>query len=431
LKKTFTSDVFTMPEGSEVELMAWIYTRRLHGGVVFLTIRDSKGLLQVAFKKGVSDPDSMRLGSEIETESSVKLRGVVKKDERAPGGSEIHCSFMEPIGRSIGEFPIRKGASVRFQLDHRHLHLRSPRVAAFMKAKSAFVQGVRNCLGEKGFYEIQCPTLVTAAVEGGATLFPVDYFGRTAYLTQSVQLYQEAAIFGLERVYSLQPSFRAEKSRTPRHLTEFTHLEAEVAFADLDDIMSLQEELVSLAAREVDRRCQAELRFLRKRIDTEAVEPPYPRITYTEALEIMRRRGMELDWGDDLGADEETVLSKEFEKPFFVTSYPREAKGTFYHMCDPKDPRVLRCADLLAPGGYGEIIGGGQRIHDYNQLVESIESWGLNPEDYEWYLDLRRYGSVPHSGFGLGIERTVRWLLGLRHIRDASLFPRTPTRIYP
>jgi len=431
LKTTFTSDVLTMPDGSEAELMGWIYTKRLHGGMVFLTLRDSKGLLQAAFKRGVSDPDTMRLAAEILTESSVKVRGLVRKDERAPGGAEIHCSSLEPIGRSMKEFPIKKKATVRFQLDHRHLHIRSPRVAALMKAKSAFVQASRTWLEGEGFYEIMCPTLVTASVEGGATLFPVDYFGRKAYLTQSVQLYQEAAIFGLERVYSLQPSFRAEKSRTPRHLTEFAHLEAEVAFADLDDIMRVQEEMLSFAIREVQSRCQAELSFLRKRIDTEVSEPPYPRITYTEALDIIRRKGLELEWGADLGADEETLLSEEFEKPFFVTSYPREAKGTFYHLPDSNDPRVLRCADLLAPGGYGEIIGGGQRIHDYDQLVESIKSWGLNPDDYEWYLDLRRYGSVPHSGFGLGIERTARWLLGLPHVRDASLFPRTPTRIYP
>jgi len=430
LKKLYVEDVLKMPDGSEVELLGWIRNKRVHGGLIFLDLRDRSGVIQVAVKRGVVPDGEFEQAESALRESAVKVSGIVKHDPRAPNGVEIRCRRLEVIGPSLDDFPIRKGVKVKFVLDHRHLHIRSPRVAAIMKVRARLLKAARNWLESQGFVEVNCPSFITAAVEGGATLFEVDYFGRKAYLTQSSQFYQEAAIYSLEKVYSLQPSFRAELSRTRRHLTEFWHLEAEMAYAELEDILKVIEELLYAMVLGVYEASQKELELLKLRIDPDVAKPPYPRITYAEALEILDRKGIKVKWGDDFGADEERELSKEFEKPFFVTHWPREAKA-FYHMPDPENPKVCRNADLLAPGGFGEIVGGGQRIHDYDQLLERIRENGLNPEDYKWYLDLRKYGSVPHSGFGLGIERVLWWLLKLPHIRDACLFPRTPARVYP
>ncbi len=430
MKRIFVEDAFGMDEGSEVELLGWVRSKRVHGRLVFIDLRDSTGVLQVAVKKEAVDEEDFKKAREIGREAAVKVRGVLRRDPRAPGGLELQCRGIEVIGDALDEFPIRKGVGVRFLFDHRHLHLRSPKVTAIMRVRARLVEAARRWLREQGFTEIHCPTFITAAVEGGATLFKLDYFGKTAYLTQSVQFYQEAAIYSLEKVYSLQPSFRAEMSRTRRHLTEFWHLEAEMAYAELEDLMEVVENLIYAMVKGVHEGCRRELKVLGVELDPSMAEPPYPRIKYAEALEILSNKGVEISWGDDFGADEERVLSKEFEKPFFVTHYPKEAKA-FYHMLDPEDPSVCRNTDLLAPGGYGEIVGGGQRIHDYHQLLKRIEEEGLNPKDYEWYLDLRKYGSVPHSGFGLGIERAIWWLLKLPHIRHAALFPRTPARLYP
>ncbi|MEM4968941.1 MAG: asparagine--tRNA ligase [Nitrososphaerota archaeon] len=423
-------EVFDLEDGSEIELVGWIRSKRSHGKLVFIDLRDSTGVIQVAVKYGLTNSESFQKSLEAKIESAVKIRGKVKKDPRAPGGVEIQCNSLEILSQSLDDFPIRKGVGLKFLLDNRHLHLRSPRVGAIMKIRAELIDAARRWLKENGFIEINCPTFITAAVEGGATLFKVDYFGKTVYLTQSVQFYQEAAIYSLEKVYSLQPSFRAEMSRTRRHLTEFWHLEVEVAFADLWSIMKVIEELLYNMVKSVCEKCREELKILGREIKPELAEPPYPKIKYAEALEILRRKNIELRWGDDFGADEERELSLEFDKPFFVTHYPRESKA-FYHMPDPENPSVCLNADLLAPGGYGEIVGGGQRIHDYNLLVERIRENGLNLEDYKWYLDLRKYGSIPHSGFGMGIERVLWWLLKLPHIRSACLFPRTPARIYP
>jgi len=423
-------EVFDLEDGSEIELVGWVRSKRSHGKLVFIDLRDSTGVIQVAVKYGLTNSESFQKSLEAKIESAVRIRGKVKKDPRAPGGVEIQCNSLEILSQSLDDFPIRKGVGLKFLLDNRHLHLRSPRVGAIMKIRAELIDAARRWLKENGFIEINCPTFITAAVEGGATLFKVDYFGKTVYLTQSVQFYQEAAIYSLEKVYSLQPSFRAEMSRTRRHLTEFWHLEVEVAFADLWSIMKVIEELLYNMVKSVCEKCREELKILGREIKPELAEPPYPKIKYAEALEILRRKNIELRWGDDFGADEERELSLEFDKPFFVTHYPRESKA-FYHMPDPENPSVCLNADLLAPGGYGEIVGGGQRIHDYNLLVERIRENGLNLEDYKWYLDLRKYGSVPHSGFGMGIERVLWWLLKLPHIRSACLFPRTPARIYP
>ncbi|MEM1583372.1 MAG: asparagine--tRNA ligase [Nitrososphaerota archaeon] len=429
-KTLYVRDAFQCEEGLEVELIGWIRSKRRHGKLIFLDLRDSTGIIQVAVKHGVADNESFMKALDIGLESSVKVKGRLKKDPRAPGGLELHCNHLEIVGPSLEDFPIKKGVGLKFLLDNRHLHLRSPRVAIIMKIRATLMDIARRWLRENGFVEVNCPTFITAAVEGGATLFKVDYFGKPAYLTQSVQFYQEAAIYSLEKVYSLQPSFRAELSRTRRHLTEFWHLEVEMAYADLYDIMKVIEELVYAIVNGLNKESEREIRTLGRELRPEMAEPPYPRIRYSEALQILQSKGVNINWGDDFGADEERILSKEFSKPFFVTHYPKEAKA-FYHMPDPSNPSVCLNADLLAPGGYGEIVGGGQRIHDYNLLTERIRENNLNPEEYRWYLDLRKYGSVPHSGFGLGIERMLWWLLHLPHIRSACLFPRTPARVYP
>ncbi|RLG07843.1 MAG: asparagine--tRNA ligase [Thaumarchaeota archaeon] len=430
LKKLFIEDVMKLPDGSEVELLGWVRNKRVHGGLIFLDLRDRSGVIQVAIKRENVPEQDFEQAKDILRESAVKVIGVVKHDPRAPNGIEVQCRRLEIIGPSLDDFPIRKGVKVKFVLDNRHLHIRSPRVAAIMKIRAKLLKAARDWFERNGFIEINCPSFITAAVEGGATLFEVDYFGRKAYLTQSSQFYQEAAIYSLEKVYSIQPSFRAELSRTRRHLTEFWHLEAEMAYAELEDMLRVVEDLLYAMVREAYENAEKEFELLKIRLDPEVAKPPYPRIRYAEALEMLQKKGFDIKWGDDFGADEERELSKEFEKPFFVTHWPREAKA-FYHMPDPEDPKVCRNADLLAPGGFGEIVGGGQRIHDYNQLLERIRENGLNPDDYKWYLDLRKYGSIPHSGFGLGVERVLWWLLKLSHIRDACLFPRTPARVYP
>lgn len=430
MKKTYTSDIKNMEEGKFVEIIGWVYNKRVHGNLFFIDLRDSKGIIQITIKKDIADNKSIDIAKEIGRESSIKVLGIVKKDPRAPNGVEILCKKIEVIGPAYQEFPIKPGAGTRFLFDNRHLYLRSKKVSAIMKIRSALLYAAREWFKENDFIEINCPTFITAACEGGATLFPVDYFGRKVYLSQSVQLYQEAAIGGLEKVYSIQPSFRAELSRTRRHLTEFWQIEAEVAFATLEDIMDIQEKLLNHIVHVLAKNCIEELEILGKKIDEEIAEPPYEKITYDEALNILQGKGVKIGWGEDFGTDEEKALCEQFEKPFFVTYYPRKAKA-FYHMPNEKNPNIVRCADLLAPKGYGEISGGGQRIHDYKELLESIKIFNLNPSDYEWYLDLRKYGSVPHSGFGLGVERTLRWLLELSHIRSACLFPRTPSRVYP
>ncbi len=430
LKTTYVSDVFTLNTGERVELLGWVRNIRQHGRLVFLDLRDSTGIVQVTVKAGVADEDTVKIASSLGRESSVKITGRVAEDKRAPGGREVICEKLEVVGKAYGEFPIKPGVGPRFLYDNRHLYLRSPKVSAIMKIRSTMVELARRWFIEHGFTEIHCPTFITAAVEGGATLFEVNYFGRKAYLTQSVQFYQEAAIYGLEKVFSIQPSFRAEKSKTRRHLTEFWHIEAEMAFAELPELLDTIEQLVSYVVRETVERSGRELAELGRKFNVETVEPPFERIRYEEALSILESKGVAISWGEDLGADEERILTEQFEKPFFITHYPKEAKA-FYHMPDPSNPRVTLSADLLAPKGYGEVVGGGQRIHDLQQLINRIQEEGLNPDDYRWYIDLRKYGSVPHSGFGLGVERLLQWILNLRNIRSACLFPRTRARIYP
>lgn len=427
-KTQFVRDLGSVQESTEVSLTGWIYTKRVHGSLVFITLRDSSGLVQVAIKK--SDVDIKQFAASVEApiESSVQVRGLVAHDSRAPGGVELRAKDFRVIGVSLDDYPIKATSGKEFLLDMRHLHIRSPRTSAILRARSRFCEAAREWFWKEGFFEIQCPTFVTAAVEGGATLFQTKYFNRTVYLTQSVQFYQEAGITSLEKVFSMQPSFRAEKSRTLRHLTEFWQMEGEVANADLERIMQVQEELLHHCCVEVSEKSENDLMILKRRF--EPPQLPFKRVSYSECVELLQRKGLKIEWGDDFGMNEERLLSREFEDPFFVRYYPRQCRA-FYHMPKPDDDKVTLSSDLLAPSGIGEISGGGQRIHDYNQLVSSIKDFGLNPNDYAWYLDLRRFGTVPHSGFGMGIDRTLRWILGVNHIREVTLFPRTISRVYP
>ncbi|NJE29466.1 asparagine--tRNA ligase [Thermococcus sp. 18S1] len=429
IDKIYCADVQPDMEGKRVKLAGWVYRKREVGKKVFIVLRDSSGIIQTIFKKELSE-EAYETAKKAGIESSVIIEGTVKADPRAPTGVEIQADRIE-IVQNVDFFPITKDASEEFLLDVRHLHLHSPKVAAIMKVKATMMQAAREWLLQDGWYEVFPPILVTGAVEGGATLFKLKYFDKTAYLSQSAQLYLEAAIFGLEKVWSLTPSFRAEKSRTRRHLTEFWHLELEGAWMDLWDIMKVEEELVSYMVQRTLELRRSEIETFRKDLTTlKNAVPPFPRVSYDEAIDILQSKGVEIEWGEDMGADEERILTQEFEAPFFVYGYPKGIKA-FYMKEDPEDPRKVLAADMLAPEGYGEIIGGSQREDDYNKLVQRILEEGMKPEDYEWYLDLRKYGSVPHSGFGLGLERLVAWVLKLDHVRWATLFPRTPSRLYP
>jgi asparaginyl-tRNA synthetase len=421
-------DVKPQMEGKELTVYGWVYAKRSHGGLIFLTLRDATGLAQATIHKDQVKPAVFNQALRVTVESSVKATGTIHTDPRAPGGAEIRCRNLEITGLSQEDYPLRPDSGKEFLLSKRHLHIRSPRVGAVLRVRSALCLSAREWMEENGFTEVHCPLLITAACEGGATLFPVKYFERNAFLSQSVQLYQEAAITALQKVYSLEPSFRAELSRTRRHITEFWQIEAEVANATLDDIMEVEESLLTHICKKTYERCKNEFELLRRRF--KPPKPPFPRITYDEAVSRIKNAGVDVEWGKDFGANEERVLSKQFTKPFFVTRYPRKVKA-FYHMPDPQDPKVVLCVDLMAPAGYGEIAGGGQRIHRYEDLLQSLKEFDLKTQDYAWYLDLRKYGTVPHSGFGMGIERILRWILALPHIRDACLFPRTPARVYP
>lgn len=411
-----------------VVLRGWIYTKRFHGKLIFLTFRDSTGLIQVTIHRDNVTQEEFEDAKKANIESSIIVKGVVKTDPRAPYGFEIQCTNFKILSMAFDDYPIQLGAGKKFLLNKRHLHIRSPKTAAILKIKAEFINVVRNWFNNNGFIEVHCPILITAACEGGASLFLVDYFKRKAYLSQSVQLYQEAAIASLEKVYSVEPSFRAEKSRTRRHLTEFWQIEAEVAHASLNDIMNIQEELLSYTCELVVLNKELEFKLLKKKFNL--IKQPFPRITYSKAVDILRGLDIDFEWGKDFGILEERLLSRQFMTPFFVTHFPKKCKA-FYHDPDPSNPEVTLSADLMAPNGFGEIAGGGQRISNYDLLIKSLKEFELNPDDYEWYLDLRKYGSVIHSGFGMGIERVIRWMLSLTHIRAASLFPRTPARIYP
>ena len=363
-------------------------------------------------------------------EASVIITGTIHEDERAPGGLEMRASSFRVLGPAP-PFPITEYQSEELLLDNRHLWVRSREQNAIMKIKATSLEGAREWLKDNDFVEVTPPIFTTNACEGGTTLFKLDYFGRDAYLSQSAQMYLEALCFSLGNVYSLTPSFRAEKSRTPRHLTEYWHLELEEAWVDNDRNMEIQEELVTAMVERVLEHRKEEMTLLKRDFaPLQEVSPPFKRISYAKAMHILRERGLEVCIGDDLGTHEERALTQDELNPVFITSYPKTCKA-FYMKEDPEDPSLYKCSDLLAPQGYGEIIGGSERETDYELMVKRMEEEGIPKGPYEWYLDLRRYGSIPHSGFGLGLERLIRWICGLEHIRDAIPFPRSVTRVYP
>jgi len=421
------SDVLAGRSGPEVELRGWVSRKHTVGGLVFVVVRDGSGYVQVSARKGVGTAyDSAKSSTK---ESAVVVRGSVRDDKRAPGGKEVSASEFEVV--SLAEnWPITRTAarSPGYLFDKRHLSIRGPKAIAAMRIRTEVIGAAFDYFRDNGFQLISAPTFVQAAVEGGSTLFSVDYFGKKANLSQSAQFYEEAALPALQKVWIFQPAFRAEKSKTPKHLTEFWMIEAEQAFADQQQNMRVQEGLLSkMVERVLDRR-QADLKILGRTL--QQPELPFPRMSYDEARGIAEKKGLGFEWGDDLPAEAERVISATQSSPFFITDYPLSARA-FYHMTYPDRPKVTMSADLIAPEGIGELATGGQRIHDYGELMKRIEGQDMPTESFSWYLELRKYGMPPHSGFGIGVERVTRWVAGLKHIRSASLFPRTVSRISP
>jgi asparaginyl-tRNA synthetase len=416
----------------KVEIKGWLHNKRSSGGIQFLIIRDGTGFIQCTLRKDAIDEKTFEETEKLPLESAVEISGTVKKDERAPYGYEIAIEKIKVISKAQEDFPIgKKYHGPEFLLDNRHLWIRSKKMNRILRVRAKVLEAAREWFKENGFIEVQVPIIVGAACEGGSTLFELKYFDSKAYLTQSWQLYGEAMIFGFGKCYTIAPSFRAEKSRTRRHLTEFWHLEAEMPFCDFEGLMKIEEELVWFILQKIARECSTELKELgRNPEDLLKMKPPFPRIRYEEAIKILQEKGVNVKYGDDLGADEEKVLALQFDRPFFVTHFPKGIKA-FYHKPDPNQPDVTLSVDVLAPEGYGEIIGSGERIESYEELMKRIEEEKLDVSAYQWYLDLRKFGSVQHAGFGLGIERFVMWVCKLKHIRDATAFPRLINRIYP
>jgi asparaginyl-tRNA synthetase len=419
-------------EGSEVTIKGWLHNRRSSGKIHFLILRDGTGFIQAVMSKGAVGEDMFRQADHLTQETSVIVSGTVRADKRAPSGFEIDVKSLETVGPSH-DYPITpKEHGVDYLLDRRHLWIRSERQHAILRVRHEVIDAVRGFLNGQGFILADTPIFTPAACEGTTTLFPVQYFeDTTAYLTQSGQLYNEANAMALGRVYCFGPTFRAEKSKTRRHLTEFWMVEPEMAYASLDDVMALAEAMVvSVVARVLDRR-RRELSVLERDVTKlETVTAPFPRITYDEAIATLQARGLPITWGGDFGGPDETAISEAFDRPVMIDRYPSAIKA-FYMKPDPLRPEVALGVDVIAPEGYGEIIGGGERLADLDLLLARIEEHKLPREAFEWYLDLRRYGSVPHGGFGMGIERVVAWICGLEHVRETIPYPRMLYRLYP
>jgi asparaginyl-tRNA synthetase len=418
-------------EGKDVVLEGWLYNARSSGKLHFLQVRDGTGTIQCVVFRGDVSPDVFERSGQVSQESSLRVTGTVRADDRSPIGYELGVTDLEVV--QVAEpYPITpKEHGTGFLMDHRHLWLRSSRQHAILRVRSEIVRACRSYYDERGYVLVDAPIFTPAACEGTTTLFETDYFDQKAYLTQSGQLYMEAAAMAFGKVYCFGPTFRAEKSKTRRHLTEFWMVEPEVAYMDLDGDMDLAEDFIVTVVDRVLKACAKELELLgRELAPLERVQKPFPRISYTEAVERLHAAGVDHPWGDDFGGDEETVLASEFDRPVIIHRYPAACKA-FYMKGDGQDPRVVLCMDVLAPEGYGEIIGGGQREDSLDALQAKISEQGLEEDAFRWYLDLRRYGSVPHAGFGLGIERTVAWLCGLPHVRETIPFPRMLQRLYP
>lgn len=417
--------------GEEVSIRGWLYNKRSSGKIKFVLVRDGTGIIQCVISAKEVEPSVLELFAELTQESSLIVTGIVNEDERAPGGYELLVKNLEVV-QIAQDYPITpKEHSTSYLLDRRHLWIRSLKQNAILRVRAEIIRAVRDFLDDDGFILADTPIFTPTSCEGTSTLFETEYFDRKAYLTQSGQLYNEATAMALGKVYCFGPAFRAEKSKTRRHLTEFWQVEPEAAYYDMDDIADVVERLVLYVVQTVLKKRSRELETLER--DTSLLEKlslPFPRITYDEALQLLKKKGTEIEYGSDLGGADETLLSDEFQSPFFVTLYPLRAK-VFYMKTHPENPELALCFDLLAPEGYGEIVGGSQRVDDEETLRKRLEEHNLPQEPFEWYLDLRRFGSVPHSGFGLGIERTVAWICGIQHIRQAIPFPRTIYRLSP
>jgi asparaginyl-tRNA synthetase len=427
-------------EGQTVTIRGWLYNLRESGKLLFPIFRDGSGTIQGVAPKNAVAPEVFDALKGLTQESSVIVEGKVRADKRAPGGYELDVVNVQVLQRVADDdpFPISlKEHGVDFLMEHRHLWVRTPRQAAILRVRAEIIRAVRNFFDDNGFTLTDPPILTPAACEGTSTLFPVDYFDEQAYLTQSGQLYIEATAMALGKVYSFGPTFRAEKSKTRRHLTEFWMVEPELAYATLDDLMDLAEALISSVVQRCLEKRRMDLHTIGRDVThLEKITAPFPRITYDEAAKMLQEghaKGAlenKFEWGGDLGSPDETYLSAQFDKPVMVHRYPAQVKA-FYMEPDPQRPELALCVDVLAPEGYGEIVGGSQRMASYDLLVQRIREHNLPEEAFKWYLDLRKYGSVPHGGFGMGIERVVAWVCGLEHVRETIPFARTLHRLYP
>lgn len=418
-------------QGETITVRGWLYNKRSSGKIAFLQVRDGTGVVQAVVTPSDVDAASWELIDELTQESSILVTGSVRADPRSPTGFELGAERVEVV-QIAAEYPISpKQHGTEFLMDHRHLWLRSSRQHAALRVRSKVIQICRSYYHDRGFVLIDSPILTPIAVEGTSTLFSTDYFGDTAFLSQSGQLYLEPACMAHGRVYCFGPTFRAEKSKTRRHLMEFWMLEPEVAYALLDDAMDLAEDFIEHVVQTALEQCKDELEVLERDTTTlERVVKPFPRIHYDEAVEILAEAGEDFEWGQDFGGGHETIISEAFDRPVLIHRFPAAIKA-FYMEPDPERPETVLAMDMIAPEGYGEIVGGSQRIHDHDLLLSRIREHGLSEERYSWYLDIRKYGSVPHSGFGMGLERVVGWITGLPHLRETIPYPRLLGRLNP
>jgi len=429
-KKIYVEEIAKY-EGQTVDLYGWLYHKRVTGKLAFLLLRDGTGIIQCVMGKADVGDEIFARAEEVTQESSIMIRGNVRADKRAPGGYELLVEAFEIISLAK-DYPISpKEHGTTFLMDHRHLWLRSKKQNAILRIRHTIIRAIRDFFDDQGFTLLDAPIFTPAACEGTTTLFETDYFEQKAYLTQSGQLYMEAGAMAFGKVYCFGPTFRAEKSKTRRHLTEFWMVEPEVAFMDLDGDMELAENMVAYIVERVLDKHQEQFKIIERDVSKlEAVQTPFPRIHYNEAAEILKKNNAAFVYGDDFGGADETIISSQFDRPVMVHHYPAAIKA-FYMKNDPENPEQSLSVDMLAPEGYGEIIGGGQREDDLEVLIEKIKHHDLPMEAFEWYLDLRRYGTVPHAGFGLGVERTVAWICGLPHVRETIPLPRLMHRLYP
>jgi asparaginyl-tRNA synthetase len=430
MQQTYISDIASSV-GQEAEIRGWLYNARSSGKLRFLLVRDGTGLMQATVFKNDVTPEVFELVDKLQQECAIIVRGAVREDKRAPGGYEMSVKEVITVGDSI-DYPITpKEHGDSFLLDHRHLWLRSSKQHAILRIRHEVISAIRDYFNQHGFVMLDAPIFTPAACEGTTTLFETEYFNEKAYLAQSGQLYMEAGCMAFGKVYCFGPTFRAEKSKTRKHLTEFWMVEPEVAYLDLDGLMDLEEDFICYIIERVLNSRLVELAVLERDIaKLEMIKKPFPRVTYDEAYKLLKDKGSEMAYGDDLGAPEEAILGEHFNIPVMVHRWPAEVKA-FYMKRDKDNPNLALGVDMIAPEGKGEIIGGGQREDDYDTLLASIKKHNLPVEAFEWYLDLRKYGSVPHSGFGLGLERTVGWITGAQHIRECIPFPRMMYRIRP